>query len=195
MPADYHAIPPRAIRIPVPDTTQQTDYTCGASALQAVCKYYGVGPDEEYEFAKDMGMPRTGSDPEHIIRAVEKYGLRYQEFYDMSRGQLRVCLSRRIPVILMLQAWGETESGSPRRGYKTIWEDGHWVVAIGYDRQGVFFEDPSSQAIRGFLSFRELDDRWHDWGPEYEHIDHYGIAVWKPGAQPSAYETRARRIG
>jgi predicted double-glycine peptidase len=195
MPSDYHDIPPRAIRIPVPDTTQQTDYTCGASALQAVCKYYGVGPDEEPEFAEDMGMPRTGSDPEHIVRAVEKYRLRYQEFYPMSRRQLKACLDQRRPVILMLQAWGTTENERPRRSYRTIWEDGHWVVAIGYDGRGVFFEDPSMQAVRGFLSYRELDIRWHDYGPTYEHMDHYGIAVWKPGARRSVYETEARRIG
>ena len=194
MPSPSHVIPPRAIRIPVPDTTQQTDYTCGASALQAVCKYFGVGPDEEPEFVRDMRMPRTGSDPEHIIRAVEKYGLRHREFFPMSRAQLKGCLDRRRPVILMLQAWGETRLGAPRRGYKTIWEDGHWVVAIGYDGRGVFFEDPSLQAVRGFLSFGELDVRWHDWGPKYEHMDHYGIAVWGPGARRSVYETRAERI-
>jgi predicted double-glycine peptidase len=44
-----YPIPRGAIRIPVPDTTQQTDYSCGASSLQAICKYYGVGYDDEWE--------------------------------------------------------------------------------------------------------------------------------------------------
>lgn len=195
MPSVYHDIPAGAIRIPVPDTLQQTDFTCGASSLQAVCKYYGVGPDEEPEFVKDMGMPRTGSDPEHIIRAVEKYRLRYQEFYPMSQARLKACLDRMRPVILMLQAWGTTEGEYTRRTYRTIYEDGHWVVAIGYDRRGFYFEDPSIRAARGFLSYDELDVRWHDYGPRYELMDHYGVAVWKPGVQRSVYESRARRIG
>jgi predicted double-glycine peptidase len=195
MTSKYHPIPPRAIRIPVPDTTQQTDYTCGASALQAVCKYYGVGPDDEFDFVADMRMPRSGSDPEHIIRGVRRYRLRYREYFPMSREQLLECLNRRRPVILMLQAWGESAGGRSRRGYKTVWEDGHWVVAIGYTGRGVLFEDPSLQAVRGFLSFRELDLRWHDWGPKKIHMDHYGLAVWKPRARRSVYETRAERIG
>ena len=45
----FHPIPKGAIRVPVPDTSQQTDSTCGASSLQAVCKYFGVGPDDEWQ--------------------------------------------------------------------------------------------------------------------------------------------------
>jgi len=194
MSQQHHVISRNAIRIPVPDTTQQTDYTCGAASLEAVSKYFGVGPDWEPEFKDDMRMPRSGADPEHIIRAAKKYGLRFKEFYPMSLGQLRSCVDRRRPVILMLQAWGQTQEGKARRGYKRMWDDGHWVVAIGYDNEGVFFEDPSLQAVRGFLAFPELEERWHDYGPHYEHMDHYGVAIWKPGVSRSVYERRARRI-
>lgn len=188
MPIKYQAIPRGTIRVPVPDTIQETDYTCGASSLQAVCKFYGVGPATEPEFVEHMGMPTAGSDPEHIIRAVRRYGLRYQEFYPMSLADLTGCLDRCRPVIIMLQAWGSGGS------YRRVWADGHWVVAIGYDRKGVYFEDPSILAARGFLPYSELEVRWHDWGPNREHMDHYGLAVWKPGVRRSVYETRARRI-
>jgi predicted double-glycine peptidase len=190
----YHDIPKNAIHIPVPDTTQQTDYTCGASSLEAVCKYFGVGPDWEFEFKNDMRMPRSGADPEHIITALKKYGLEFEEFYPMSLSQLKDCLDRQRPVIVMLQAWGETEGGNARRGYKQWYDDGHWVVAIGYDDEGVFFEDPSLQAVRGFIPFAEFEERWHDYGPHFEHMDHYGVAIWKSAFSQSSYERRARRI-
>jgi hypothetical protein len=67
-------------------------------------------------------------------------------------------------------------------------------VAIGYDRDGVFFEDPSLQAVRGFMAYAELEERWHDVGPKKEHIEHYGLVLWKPQAKVSAYETRAERM-
>jgi predicted double-glycine peptidase len=195
MPLDYQEIPQGAIRVPVPDTLQETDYTCGASALQAVCKFFGVGPVTEREFVQHMGMSRSGSDPEHLMRAVRRYRLDHEEFHQMSREQLKICLDEFRPVILMLQAWGTTEAENARRTYRRRWEDGHWVVAIGYDQHGVYFEDPSIFDARGFLTYDELDARWHDWGANREHVEHYGLAVWLPGVRQSVYETRARRIG
>lgn len=191
---EYHAIPRGAIRVPVPDTTQQTDFTCGASALQAVCRYYGVGPEDEDQFRKDMKMSRSGSDPEHIIRGAKKYGLQVKWFHRMTIGTLKRYLGQRKPVVMMLQAWGRHRNGRKRRTYKGIWNDGHWVVAIGYDKEGVFFEDPSLQAIRGYLSFSELDERWHDIGPGNGHMEHYGVVIWKPGIPASGYAKRAQRI-
>jgi len=172
-------IPRGAIRIPVPNTFQQTDYTCGPASLRAVCEYFGVGPRTEREIKADMGTPPTGADPGHIMQALVKYGLEFKPFYPMSIRQLKASVDRRRPVILMLQAWGETTQGQWRPTYKWIWRDGHWVVAIGYDANGVFFEDPSIRTARGFIAFDELKERWHDWGPRYEHLYYYGICVWE----------------
>lgn len=194
----YHPIPDHAIRIPVPDTIQQEDYSCGASALQAVCRYYGAGElEEEHEFVAALGMDkRIGSHPFQLKRLAERLGLRTREFYGMTLEQLRTCLRKRQPVLLMIQAWGEEKGRSGfRRSYEGIWIDGHWVVAIGYDRTGVFFEDPSLQAIRGYLSNEELETRWHDVGPHRIHLDHYGLAVWSPLRGAGAYLKRAERIG
>ena len=63
--ANYRAIPAGAIRIDLPNATQVTDYTCGASALQAICSYFGVGPEDEWDYESDMRMPKTGADPIH----------------------------------------------------------------------------------------------------------------------------------
>jgi predicted double-glycine peptidase len=163
----------------VPNTFQQTDYTCGPASLLAVCEYFGVGPRTEREIKADMGTPPTGADPGHIMQALVKYGLEFKPFYPMSIRQLKASVDRRRPVILMLQAWGETTQGKWRPTYQWIWRDGHWVVAIGYDANGVFFEDPSIRTARGFIAFDELKERWHDWGARYEHMYYYGICVWK----------------
>lgn len=195
----FHSVPRGAIRVPLPDATQQEDYSCGASALQSICKYYGVGPNEEWEFVNALGMDRRiGSHPHQIVRLARGLGLRCNERCPMSIGQLRGELARRHPVMLMIQAWGEVGMGKsrrPRTDYRNHWSDGHWVVAIGYDRNGIVFEDPSLELVRGYLRNEELMVRWRDTGPRGKRMPQYGVAIWHPKRRTSAYEGRATRIG
>ena len=198
MPRHYCPIPRNAIRIPVPDVSQETDYSCGASSLQAVAKYYGVGPDDEWEFVRDLRMDhRVGSHPDQIQRAAEEYGLTFREYAPMTLAHLRAELRSQHPVLLMIQAWGQERvhgEWRARRDYGRDWKDGHWVVAIGYAAGLVFFEDPSLTAVRGYLRDKELDDRWHDTARENKRMDHYGLAIWHPTVRSSVYATRAQRI-
>ena len=193
-----HPMPKRAIRIPVPDTSQQTDSTCGASCLQAVCKYYGVGPDDEWQFARALDMDhRVGSHAFQIIRAAHRWGLRSRAYPSMTTTDLRRELRHRHPVLLMMQAWGEeTYRGRKRwrRDYRDHWKDGHWAVAIGYSREGFFFEDPSLQAVRGYLSEKDLNSRWRDTGPQNVRMPNYGLALWHPRHRQSAYTSWAEKI-
>lgn len=159
----YRPIPPGAIRVALPDTTQQTAYSCGASCLQAICKYYGVGPDDEWEFVRALRPDhRFGSDPEPIQRAARRLGLSWRAYAGMTVAELKAELRQRHPVLLLVQAWGrERRAGRLRRrlDYRGQWRDGHWLVAIGYDRDAIYFEDPSLQAVRGYLRIAELEPR------------------------------------
>jgi predicted double-glycine peptidase len=180
-------IPGGAVRIPLPDTFQQTDWTCGAAAVRAICGYFGCGPATERQYKREMSIPHEGADPEHLMWGFVRYGLEFRAYHPMTLAQLKASVRRRRPVVLMLQAWGTIgKTEEPRKSYKRIWRDGHWVVAIGYDRSGVYFEDPSIQGSRGFLDYAELEERWHDWGPRYEHVHNFGISVWqtRPGPRP-----------
>ncbi|MFT3881973.1 MAG: C39 family peptidase [Gemmatales bacterium] len=198
MPRHYRPIPHNAIRIEVPDTTQQTDYSCGASSLQAIAKYFGVGPDDEPQFVKDTGMNHAvGAHPDEIEAAAHHYGLSCLIYEPMNLVQLRAELRQGHPVMVMIQAWGEVGKGSkarPRKDYANCWTEGHWVVAIGYDKEAVFFEDPSLQAVRGYLLNDEFDQRWHDTARHNRHVEHLGMAIWLPGCRRSVYATRAQRI-
>jgi predicted double-glycine peptidase len=180
-----------AIKIDLPNVMQLEDYTCGVAALLSVCAYFGVGPDAEWELEARMGIDAEGTDPAHIVRAARGLGLAVREYRPMSNEQLLACVAARRPVLVMLQAWRE-----PRpRSYRRIWDDGHWVVAIGYDGAGVYFEDPSLHSARGFIGYRELDERWHDIeGRDRHQVERYGVAIWKKGGGRSMYQRRARLI-
>jgi len=101
-------IPEGAIKIPIPDAPQETDYTCGAAALHAICHYYGVGPGDEHIIAKDMAIdPRVGANPDQVIKAARKYGLNHLVGQPMLINELirRIDLHR--PTMCMLQAYGD----------------------------------------------------------------------------------------
>jgi predicted double-glycine peptidase len=174
--ADVRPIPASAIQLELPATQQRKGYTCGAAALLAICRYYGVGPRSERRVVRDMRFGKAGSDPRHVLRAIATYGLAHEEFRPMTIGQLRACLDGKRPVMVMLQAWADPRPPS----YAAHWDDGHWVVAIGHDAAGIYFEDPSLAGARGYLTDAELDERWHDIeGKGAHHVEHYGLAIWR----------------
>jgi len=201
MPNRYHPIPSDAIKVPLPDTIQQKNYSCGAAAIMSISRFFGQRKGLEYEedfidMLKSLGMkPNEGTHPYQLRALIKKLKLKKEEYPDMTKEQLISCLDKGRPVIMMLQAYGEDKSGRPLKSYVGVWKEGHWVVAIGYDQYGVFFEDPSLEAIRGFIPYKELDERWHDLGPEDEEIEHYGMEIWKEGdLSADSYLTRAQHI-
>lgn len=190
MPERFRTIPAGAIKVELPNVVQRRDYTCGPAAMLAVAAYYGVGPEDEDDVEAAMGIGVDGSDPPHLVAVARRWGLRVEEHVGMTTAALRAALDRRRPVVMMLQAWGW-----PRpRSYRARWRHGHWVVAIGHDRGGVYLEDPSLHAARGWLSDDDLDERWHDWGVDRARVHRYGLVVWRPGRVRSAYARRARRL-
>lgn len=142
----------------LPDVRQTSDYTCSASALQAVLLYYGEEQGEP-ELARELGAtPADGAPPEAIVRVARAHGLQAELREGLSVADLQAAVRRGIPVIVALQAW----PSAPVTDYRGDWEDGHYVVVIAVERDRLIFEDPSLLGSRGVLSRREFEDRWHD---------------------------------
>lgn len=172
-------IPKNAIKIKLPDTNQLKDYSCGASGLLAIFEYYGVGPEKEYLVVEELGMDtRVGSHPDQIKKLARKYGLKTEEFKGdkIKIDKLISFLEKKIPVMIMLQAWGY--KWRSRKNYNNEWKDGHWVTAIGYDKENIYFEEPSIERHRGYIPRAKLEERWHDTGHKCVHIEKYGLAIW-----------------
>lgn len=163
-----------------PDTRQATPSTCGASVTQAILYYYGIEKRED-DLIKALGVTEEdGVGPGTLRRYLQEQGLRTTSGR-MTVADLKRWIDRGVPVIVLLQAWPE-EGTSP--DYATDLEDGHYVVAIGYDAAGhILFEDPSLLSNRGYIAERDLDRRWHDGATDGQVLDHLGIAVW--GRAPS----------
>jgi len=199
MPRKYYPIPKNAIKVFLPDTIQKKNYSCGAAAIMSISRYFGRGPEYEEDFIEGLkrkGMkPRIGAHPCQLAELARDLNLEIEEHERMTLGRLKSCLKNGRPVLMMLQAYGEDKKGQPLKDYRQVWDEGHWVVAIGYDRKGVFFEDPSLEAIRGYIPNKELRARWHDVGPEDEPIERYGMEIWRRGnLGTNTYLTRAEYI-
>jgi predicted double-glycine peptidase len=200
-PETYHQIPEGAIKVPLPDVQQPDDYSCGAAALMAICSYYGVGREELDEMKTELHTTsRGGTDYRNLVKYAKQLGFEVELVKDdMSRAALEKALDAGKPVICSIQAYGSPEDYEvapadrlkPRNN-----RNGHYVVAIGYQDDTFFFMDPSLTGRRGFLSWAELDKRWHENEGTTRDPDvhsHLGIVIGPKNHKP-VYPVRARKI-
>ena len=155
----YCQVAQSAIKVPLPEIHQPDYYSCGAAALMSIGSYFGVGPEDIEAWKTDLcTRTDTGTDVEPIVEyARNKLMLDVTLVErDMTDEQLRASLDAGKPVICPIQAYGEPAE------YEKLNENGHYVVAIGYDRVNVYFMDPKLTGRRGFLSWPEFHRRWHE---------------------------------
>lgn len=183
MPAYYTELLHKMKMLKLPETQQTYNYDCGAKSLQAVLAYYGIYLREEI-LMKDAGTTKTGTPILGIVKAAKKYKLKVKS-KRMTIDEIKKFLDKNIPVILDLQAW----SGKQKINWKDDWKDGHYVIAIGYDRKKIYFDDPFCFQTT-FLTFKEIEARWHDIdSKKVKHFSH-GIAIYgkKPEFNPRKIE-------
>ena len=141
--------------IEYPETRQVTNFDCGANALMSVLVYSGI-EEREDRIAALARTTKNGTSTAGVLRVVRYYGLPFTAHQGMRPNNLRVAIDLGFPTLITIQAYRESS-----RLYRELWQDGHYVVAIGYDQQRIFFEDPSA-FHRTWLADQELIERWHD---------------------------------
>jgi predicted double-glycine peptidase len=163
-----------AVLLGVPNVRQHTAYACGAAALQAILAYYDHNVRQDVLMAK-LGTNETGGTTYwDIVRVAQEYGLKPTVVTHMTRNRMIAEINRGIPVLIAIQAW--IDDGNPRdlAGWAARTDDGHYLVAIGYDRNRMYFEDPAMFGI-GYIGFDELEARWHDYDQKGNRLDHFAI--------------------
>lgn len=149
--------PADPIRIKVPLIRQGTGYTCGVSVLQSILFHWGEEWRED-NLARELGAsPDSGTNYKEIVRFAEARGLAVEVVVGMTLGQLTRAVDEGWPVVVALQAWGEHPEG-----YVESWEDGHYVVVVGHDRERLYFMDPSTIGTYTFIPITDFLTRWHD---------------------------------
>ncbi len=143
------------VMLDFPRLRQSHSYDCGALATQAVLEYYGFDVRED----KVMKMEKTnksGTRPKKIFGVLKKYNLK-PKMEKFKISDVKRFIKNGHPVILIIQAWTDRK----KIDWEKDWKDGHYVVAIGFDKNKMYFEDPSS-VLKTYMTFKELEKRWHD---------------------------------
>lgn len=153
-----------------PELRQIFEFDCGANVLQSVLAYYGIEINEE-KILKEAKTSKKGTLVKNMENVIKNYGLKMCSA-SMDIADVKKYIDKKIPVILLIQAWSKNKKNDWQKDKK----DGHYVAAIGYDRNNIYFEDPYSFK-RTFLTLKELNIRWHAVLEKREYLN-YGIAVY-----------------
>lgn len=168
--------------IRVPKVRQATDHTCGVASLQSLLGYYGFEIRED-KLATELhaeNYARTGE----IVKYARSKGLMVDTRQKMTLKELQQYIDKNIPVMVCMQAWPDNPMTIDK--YKTDWEDGHWVVVIGYDLANIYMMDPSTLGNYAFVPSAEFDARWHDYDDDItKPYVHFGIII--TSSKPPAY--------
>jgi uncharacterized protein len=159
----------------VPNLRQTHDYSCGPGAVQAVMAYYG----EDFRESELIRLMNTTNDKGTYIKDIVQF-LHYQGFsatieHKMTIGELFSYIDKKIPVIVLIQAWGNEKDF--KKNYKDCWNDGHFVVVVGYTDKNVLISDPAIFNT-GYIPITEFADRWHDFDEGDTRTYHLGIPVY-----------------
>lgn len=160
--------------IPVPLAKQATDYTCGASTTQSIMAYYG-DDSLESDLAKDLGTnPIYGTDHRPMISFFRSKGYQVNAYEGMTVAQLQGHLSKGDPVVCLIQAWEDNVAD-----YTDFWGSGHYVIAIGYDQERIYFMDPWTLGNYTYIPVNEFIKRWHHVAFDYTRLFQWGMVVNK----------------
>jgi predicted double-glycine peptidase len=172
-----------------PSPRQSYDYSCGPGAVQAVMAYYG----EDFRESQLIDSLKTDKNDGTLVKEIVKFlssrGFKTDVKQNLTQKELFGYIDRKIPVIVLIQAWG-TESNFNNH-YIHCWNDGHFLVVIGYNKKNVIFFDPALFKA-GYIPIPEFMDRWHDYDEGETKTFHMGIAVY--GKQPNYVQKTFERI-
>lgn len=154
--------------IEFPEFRQTYKYDCGANAMQALLAFNGIDTNEE-EIMREAGTDKVSGTPiEGLKKVADKEGLTYSEG-SFTIDNLKTHIDKKWPTLIMLQAWGEDVVD-----WSTEWDQGHYVIVIGYDNKRIHFEDPIS-VKRTYLTYEELEERWRGWDDNDKKIYNWGM--------------------
>jgi predicted double-glycine peptidase len=140
-------------------TRQSTEYSCGASALRSVLTYWGRDVDEA-ELMKLLGTTSDeGTYPEDLVRGAHALGFEAEAKENLALDDVAQFTAKGDPMIALGQFW-RSQRNSPASVVED-WENGHYVVVLGVDKDCVYFQDPNIRMSKAFVPRKACEAHWH----------------------------------
>lgn len=154
---------------------QSFDFDCGLKALQMVLAYYGVEKREDNLLSELGTQPDLGTSVNSMIEFAEQQGFEVRAGPNWTLEDVKEQIDSGNPVIVLVQAWAERPMTISE--WRRNFDDGHYVVVVGYDGDSLYFEDPAS-FHRTWLKASEFQARWHDLDPSTgEKLMQFGMVL------------------
>ncbi len=162
--------------IDLPTGRQAFDFSCGPKALQIILAYYGVDV-REGDLIDELRCDYRGAPIKKIISFARKQGFQVFAKCGVSLETVKRYIGEKHPVIVLVQAWAERYM-TPE-AWKEDYDDGHYVIVIGFENGIVIFEDPSTISIRRtWMREEEFIVRWHDMDPRTQvKLEHFAMVL------------------
>jgi len=124
--------------------------------LQSVLFYYGLAIREKKMAEKLHTNPEIGTEYKNIIELARTFGFNATDHLNMTLCQLEEKINEKVPVIVLIQAWAKQLTN-----YQNKWGNEHYVVAIGSDRENLYFMDPYTLGNYTYIPRMDFSQRWH----------------------------------
>jgi len=168
--------------IPIPLYRQQTGYSCGPSSGLSLLRYWDwrhYANVTEQDLYPGMNCTTDGTDPGPIAAYFSRVGLPAKYLWTNNSATLDIIqdqIDHGFPVIVDFQAWQDTPAP-----WWSDWDDGHYNVLVGYDKENLFFMDPSTDDTYAYIPKLEFLERWHD-GDGPDNVRKYHMAILIKGS-------------
>jgi len=173
VPSPGQSYPPHFIRVPI--VRQGTSWTCGVAATASVLNFWTGIDYQEDHLAKELhATDRDGTSYGNITHFAQTLGYKVEDRRNMTLGDLFAIIDKGTPPLMLIQAWPDEYPVD----WKNDWDDGHWVVGVGYDSNNVYLMDPDTMGCFTFIALPEFQDRWHDEDTEGgERLVHFALVL------------------
>jgi predicted double-glycine peptidase len=173
-------------------TRQSTEYSCGASALQAVLSYWGKDVDEAELMELMHTNPEVGTNPEDIIRGARSLGFNAELKEHLSLDEVERRTANGDPMIALGQVWRSHKDGAS--SVADEWDNGHYIVVLGVDKDYVYFQDPYVRMSKAFVPRKSFEEHWHQamGGDRVNNPELMHLGIFVRGREPAKKRAGAR---
>src|SRR5262245_33513250 len=173
-------------------TRQSTEYSCGASALQAVLSYWGRDVAEAELIELMHTNPEVGTYPEDIVRGARSLGFDAELKEGLTLDEVERRTAGGDPMIALGQVW-RSQKGQAS-SVADEWDNGHYIVVLGVDKDYVYFQDPYVRMSKAFVPRRSFEEHWHQamGGDRVNNPELIHLGIFVRGQRPAKKRAASR---
>ena len=121
--------------------------------------YWGKNVDETELMKVLRTTSEEGTYPENIVRGAQALGFEAEARDYLSLDEVEQFTAGGDPMIALVQAWRSEKGASDSAAEE--WDNGHYIVVLGLDKDYVYFEDPYARMSKAFMPRDIFVDHWH----------------------------------